>query len=107
MLINIAIVFLAVTFIITIYYQNAIYLKEISWEKRDRIANKLSLVAPVVLATVSYLLSRKTEDFFDRQWIDLCIFYYMIGFVIKLLFFAWGKRKMNKYHEEKRRTLQP
>lgn len=107
MVINIAIIFLATAFVILIYHQNALYLKDIPWERRNKITAIISWVTPVVLTITSYLLSRKTDIFFERKWIDLCILYYTIGFIIQLLFFAWGKWKLNKYCEAKEKTLNP
>lgn len=107
MLTTITIVLLVAAFLFSIYYQNTLYLKNIAWEKREKIANAIMLAPPTFLALASYLLSKKTEAFFDRPWIDLCILYYVIGFIIKLAFFAWGKWRMNKYHEAKRRAVQP
>jgi hypothetical protein len=77
------------------------------WEKRSEIACRLSLISPIILTIDSYLLAKKTEVILEYyHWIDLCILYYMIGFiVIQMPFFAWGKLRMNKYHEAKRLQL--
>jgi len=102
MIINIVIVLLTVAFFISTYYQNALYSTDMPWEKREWITTRLSIISPLTLAIDSYLLSQKTKVFFDHPWIDLCIFYYIIGFIfIQMTFAFWGRWKMNKYHETK------
>ena len=103
MFINIVIALLAVAFITAAYFQNALYSSDMPLEKRDVVTTSLSLISPLLLVVDSYLLAKKTELFFDRPWIDLCILYYMIGFVaIQMAFAVWGRWKMNKYHEMKK-----
>jgi hypothetical protein len=107
MFINIAIVVLTAAFLIATYYQNSLYSTDMDWEKRSEIATRLSVASPIILAIDSYLLAKKTETLFEYyHWIDLCMFYYMIGFIgIQMTFYAWGKWRMNKYHEAKKLQL--
>lgn len=106
MIINITIFFLTIAFLVSSYFQNSLYSTSMHWEKRWKITHWLSLISSLILVIISYLLSRQTESLFDRQWIDLCMLYYIIGLVaIQLPFFVWGRWSMNKYHEANKRGI--